>query len=170
MQQLRGSHGPKLTIEDRERMRRQAQEIAQAAFVKHEEQAMGNFERIYPDDDPQRAQVYERVLAGSQQLFGRSATNRRTAAQQMNVKPPVNSEKKPLEKAKEKVKAAANASKVVDALSSTNTDSSSAASSSSRGGGDGSGGSQGDSNSDTPTGNGAQGNAPTPTAASGSEG
>lgn len=85
MQQLRGSHGPKPTIEDRERLRRQQQEIAQAAWVKHEEAALGNFERIYPDDEPTRAQAYERVAAGSVQLFGRSATNRRTAAQQVKV-------------------------------------------------------------------------------------
>jgi hypothetical protein len=30
---------------------------------KHEDQWMGNFERIYPDDDPARQQAYERVLA-----------------------------------------------------------------------------------------------------------
>ena len=101
MQQLRGSHGPKPTIEDRERLRKQQQEIAQAAWVKHEEAALGNFERIYPDEDPQRAAAYERTLAGSVQLFGRSATNRRTAAQQAakvpDTKKPAPPVKKPCE-------------------------------------------------------------------------
>ena len=40
MQMMRGTQGPKLTIEDRERLRTQQKEIAQAAWIKHEEAAL----------------------------------------------------------------------------------------------------------------------------------
>jgi len=35
---VRGTAGPKLSLEERERLRRQQQEIAQTAMTKHEEQ------------------------------------------------------------------------------------------------------------------------------------
>ena len=112
---MRGTQGPKLTIEDRERLRTQQKEIAQAAWIKHEEAALGNFERIYPDDDPQRSAMYERTLAGSVQLFGRSATNRRTAASSVPPKKVEEQQKKPAVK---RLQAAAKA------VSSTDTNSS----------------------------------------------
>lgn len=126
MQQLRGSHGPKPTIEDRERLRKQQQEIAQAAWVKHEEAALGNFERIYPDEDPQRAAAYERTLAGSVQLFGRSATNRRTAAQQAAKVPDTKKPAPPVKKLQTAASAASAASALAkDAASHASTSSAS---------------------------------------------
>ncbi|KAL1510977.1 hypothetical protein AB1Y20_005802 [Prymnesium parvum] len=82
MQQTRSMQGPKLSLEERERLRRQHQEIALLAWAKHEEQCLGNFERIYPDDDPQRMQTYERVLTTATTIFGRRAPTRRTASQE----------------------------------------------------------------------------------------
>ena len=42
----------KPTREEQERLRKQLKERAQDMMQKHEEAWMGNFERIYPDDDP----------------------------------------------------------------------------------------------------------------------
>ena len=124
MQQGRGSGAPKLSIEERERLRRQQQEIAQQAWVKHEDACMGNFERIYPDDDPQRAAAYERTLAGAVTLFGRRAAG--TQSRQNAAKPPpVETKPKGKSKLAAALSAASAASAAASASASTTTASSS---------------------------------------------
>ena len=67
---------------------------------------LGNFERIYPDEEPIRAQCYDRVLNTAQTLFGRTATNRRTVAQQNATSAKVDASK-PASRALKKLQAAA---------------------------------------------------------------
>ena len=52
---------------------------------KHEDQWMGNFERIYPDDDPARQQAYERVLAKATDVYNKASATRRTSSWQKAV-------------------------------------------------------------------------------------
>ena len=87
MQQRTTKGREHVSLEEREARRRETREAAQQAFEKHEEAVLprSNFERIYPENDPALAEVYDRVLRSSCDSFDRDtgvfAAGRRRAGE-----------------------------------------------------------------------------------------